>query len=46
MTEQEFYSLYRKKETVDDRARRMKRARDVADYMKEKMELEKANDYE
>lgn len=46
MTEQEFYSLYKKTETVDQRAKRMKEAHDKAELIKDKMELEKESDYE
>jgi len=46
MTEQEFYSLYKKSETVDQRAKRMKEARDKTEELKDKRNIEKANDYE
>jgi len=46
MTEQEFYSLYKKSETVETRAKNAKIARDKIEELKDKREIEKANDYE
>jgi hypothetical protein len=41
MTEQEFYSLYKKTETVDQRAKRMKEKRDEIEALKEQRYIDK-----